>query len=129
MTRPKYDPACMTLDFSHVVPACSPEDISRDLREKLIFAQSFAGFPFTFTSAYRSEAYERSKGRKGTSSHCRRLAVDVSARDSHTRYKVVLAAAMAGIERIGVGKTFVHLDIDYTKAHPIIFHYYDPQNT
>lgn len=88
-----------------------------------------AGFQFTITSAFRSQSYERSKGRKGTSSHCKGLAVDISTRDSHTRFKVVTACILAGIPRIGIGKTFVHVDIDETKAHPIIFHYYDPQNT
>lgn len=117
------------LDVSTAVPKCELSDLNPKFVETLILAQRMCGIPFTITSAYRSQAYERSKGRKGTSSHCRGLAVDVSAIDSHTRYKVLLGAALAGVPRIGVGKRFLHLDIDETKAHPIIFHYYDPQNT
>lgn len=119
----------LTLDLSHAVPKCELSDLNPAFVEKLIYAQKMCGIPFTITSAYRSQAYERSKGRKGTSSHCKGLAVDVSSIDSHTRYKVLLGAALAGIPRIGVGKRFLHLDIDETKPHPIIFHYYDPQNT
>lgn len=117
------------LDFTHCNPASSGAELHEVLVERLIMAQRYAGFQFTITSAYRSQAYERSKGRKGTSSHCRGLAVDVSARDSHSRYKIVLAAAFANIPRIGIGENFIHLDIDETKAHPIIFHYYQPQET
>lgn len=117
------------LDLSQCVPVCKVSDLNPALVDAVIMAQKMAGFQFTITSAFRSQAWERSKGRKGTSSHCKGLAVDVSTRDSHCRYNVLLAAAYSGIPRIGVGKNFLHLDIDETKSHPIIFHYYDPQNT
>lgn len=117
--------ALLTLDLSNCVPACKLEDLNPQFVEKLLFAQRYAGFPFTFTSAYRSQAYERSRGRKGDSSHCKGLAVDISTADSHTRYKVVLACHMAGICRSGIGKTFTHVDDDETKAHPIMFTYYE----
>lgn len=118
-----------SLNFKNCTPSSSVEDLNSKLVDTLILAQKMAGFQFTITSAFRSQVYERSKGRKGTSSHCKGLAVDISTRDSHTRFKVVCACILAGIPRIGVGKTFVHVDIDESKAHPIIFHYYEPQNT
>lgn len=118
-----------SLNLKYCTPKCDVSELSPVLVEQLILLQKYVGFQLTITSAYRSQAYERSKGRKGTSSHCRRLAVDVSARDSHTRYKIVVGASLAGIPRIGIGETFVHLDIDETKPHPIIFTYYSPQET
>lgn len=117
------------LNFASCVPSCSADALNPSVVDALIMAQKYAGFQFTITSAFRSQAYERSKGRKGTSSHCKGLAVDISTRDSHTRYKVLLSLAFAGFSRLGVGKTFIHADMDETKAHPIIFHYYEPQNT
>lgn len=117
------------LDVSTAVPKCDLSDLNPRFVETLILAQRMCGIPFTITSAYRSQAYERTKGRKGSSSHCKGLAVDVSTIDSHTRFKVLVGAVLAGVPRIGVGKRFLHLDIDETKSHPIIFHYYDPQNT
>lgn len=117
------------LDLMHCTPACGLSALNPALIDAITMAQKMAGFQFTITSAFRSQEWERNKGRKGTSSHCRGLAVDVSTVDSFTRFKVVAAAFYAGIPRIGIGKRFVHLDIDETKAHPIIFHYYDPQNT
>lgn len=117
------------VNLVYVVPDCEQSELSPVLLDYIRLAQRMAGFQFTITSAFRSQEYERSKGRKGTSSHCKGLAVDVSTKDSHTRFKVVAASLYAGFPRIGIGKSFVHLDIDETKAHPIIFHYYDPQNT
>lgn len=124
------------LDFSYCTPKCDVSMLNPKLVDMIIMAQKMSGHPFLITSAFRSREWELSKGRKGTSSHCRysdgnpcSLAVDVRTVDSHTRFKVVVAAAMAGFERIGIGKNFVHLDIDNNKAHPIIFHYYDPQET
>ena len=111
--------------LSSCVPKCTQEELNPILVEKLRYFLCFLRFEPTITSAYRSPGYERSKGRKGDSSHCNGLAVDISAIDSHIRYKIVSAALQAGFPRIGIGKNFVHLDIDETKAHPIIFHYYD----
>lgn len=117
------------LNLKNCVPACSVDDLNPKLVERLIYAQKMCGEQFIVTSGFRSQAYERSKGRKGTSSHCKGLAVDVSAVNSHLRFKIVAGCILAGFPRLGIGKTFVHLDIDETKAHPIIFHYYDPQET
>lgn len=125
-----------SLNFKYCTPKCDVSMLNPKLVDMIIMAQKMSGHPFTITSAFRSREWELSKGRKGTSSHCRysdgkpcSLAVDVRTVDSYTRFKVVIAAAMAGFERIGVGKNFVHLDIDNNKVHPIIFHYYDPQET
>lgn len=125
-----FDPT--VIDLSSCVPACKTEDLHPNLVELIRRAQHLAGFTFTITCGYRSEALDRTKGRSGKSSHCRTsngkpcsLAVDVSTRDSHTRYKVLVSLACVGVPRLGVGKSFVHADIDETKPHPIIFHYYD----
>lgn len=117
------------LNLKNCVPSCSVADLNCNLVDRIIMAQKMCGYQFVITSGYRSQAYERSKGRKGTSSHCKGLAVDISSIDSHVRFKVVTSLLLAGFPRLGIGKTFIHADIDETKAHPIIFHYYDPQNT
>lgn len=117
------------LNLAHCVPACSVDDLNPKLVERLILAQRMCGEQFIITSGFRSQAYERSKGRKGTSSHCKGLAVDLSAINSHLRFIIVAALLYAGFPRLGVGKTFLHADIDETKPYPIIFHYYDPQET
>lgn len=119
----KFDPS--KLDFSCCAPACQESDLNPALIELIRRAQHLAGFTFTITSGFRSKAHELSRGRSGGSSHTKGLAVDISARDSHARYKILLALGLSGAPRLGVGKTFLHCDIDETKAHPVIFHYYD----
>lgn len=117
------------LNLRYCNPPCSVSDLNSKLVDRLILAQKMCGEQFIITSGYRSQPYERSKGRKGTSSHCKGLAVDLSAINSHLRFKIVAGLLYAGFPRLGVGKTFIHADIDETKPHPIIFHYYDPQET
>lgn len=117
------------LNFKYCNPACSVDELNSKLVDRIILAQRMCGEQFTITSAYRSQGYERSKGRKGSSSHCKGLAVDVSAVNSHLRFKIVAGCILAGFPRLGIGKTFIHIDIDETKPHPIIFHYYEPQET
>lgn len=117
------------LNFKYCNPASSIDELNPKLVERIILAQRMCGEQFTITSAYRSQGYERSKGRKGSSSHCKGLAVDVSAVNSHLRFKIVAGCILAGFPRLGIGKTFIHIDIDETKPHPIIFHYYEPQET
>lgn len=117
------------LNFKYCNPASSVDELNPKLVDRIILAQRMCGEQFTITSAYRSQGHERSKGRKGSSSHCKGLAVDVSAVNSHLRFKIVAGCILAGFPRLGIGKTFIHLDIDETKPHPIIFHYYEPQET
>lgn len=119
----KFDPT--KIDLRECVPACVEKDLNPALVELLRRAQHLAGFTFTITSGFRTKAHELSRGRSGGSSHTKGLAVDISARDSHARYKILLALGCVGFLRLGVGKTFIHADIDETKPHPIIFHYYD----
>lgn len=122
-TTNKFDPN--KLDFHACFPASSESALNPQLVELIKSAQALAGFTFTITSAFRSKAHELSRGRNGSSSHTKGLAVDISARDSHARYKILVSLACVGVPRLGVGKTFIHADIDETKAHPIIFHYYE----
>lgn len=123
MSRSRFDPE--TLDFKSCVPRCEEKDLHPDLVSMLKSMQSLIGWPLLITSGFRPKTWEFSRGRDGSSSHTKKLAVDVSASDSHARYKIVVAAGAVGVPRIGIGKNFVHLDIDETKVHPIMWHYYE----
>ena len=79
-----------------------------------------AGIPFKITSGYRTKEYNQSLKDRGykaskNSAHLKGFAVDIAATDSVTRHKIISAALSVGINRIGVAKTFVHLDTDPEK--------------
>lgn len=111
-------------EFRRCSPPCSLQDMDQGLMRRLDSAREVAGIPFVLNSAYRSVAYEKSKGRAGTSSHCKGLAVDIRCNSDANRWKVVTALLDNGFTRIGIGKTYVHADLDTAKTQRVIWHYY-----
>lgn len=81
-------------------------------------------FDLVVSSAFRSVEHEKSKGRDGSSSHCKGLAVDIAVKDSFERMIVLYTAIRSGFPRIGIGPNFIHLDIDSDKPRPCCWTYY-----
>ena len=106
---------------------CGKGGVQDSLREKLEAARVLAGIPFIITSGFRCTTNQNDLVARGTSqpasSHPLGLAVDVKATDSDARFRIVDAALRAGITRIGVGKDFIHLDIDPDKPGNLIWLY------
>lgn len=111
-------------EFRACVPACSLQNMRQGTIDRLDRARELAGIPFVLNSAYRSVAYEKKKGRAGTSSHTKGAAVDIRCNSDANRMKVVRALLEAGFTRIGIGKTYVHADDDESKTQNVIWHYY-----
>lgn len=86
-------------------------------------ARKVAGIPFVISSGYRSPRHNRLVGGKPTSSHIKGLAADIKCTSSRQRQIIVSALLQVGITRIGVGKTFVHCDIDQEKAQHVMWLY------
>lgn len=109
-------------EFSRCVPSCKISDIKPELLVLLDDLRAFCGFPIRLNSAYRSVDYELSKGRAGTSSHCKGLAVDIKCTSPIER-AVILSYVFADALnthpafRVGIGKTYIHLDIDSEKPY------------
>jgi uncharacterized protein YcbK (DUF882 family) len=89
---------------------------------KLDKARSIAGLPFKINSAYRSPEHPLSI-KNPSSSHIKGLAVDISAKDSRTRFIIVDALIKAGFNRIGIADTFIHVDMDLDKSNKVIWTY------
>ena len=64
------------------------------------------------TSGSRCPAHNESEGGKADSPHLRGLAADLYCPNSKLRYLVLRKLFALGIKRIGIGKDFIHLDID-----------------
>lgn len=113
-------------EFKRCTPACSLADMDAQFVAVLDRVRGLAGIPLVLNSAYRSVTYEKGKGRPGTSAHCQGKAVDIRCNTSANRLAIIRAALAAGIQRIGVGKTYIHLDTATDAGHPAgIWHYYD----
>jgi len=74
-------------------------------------------------SGYRCEAHNAAVGGSETSSHLKGLAVDVAVDGSRRRYQIIHTAMLEEINRIGIYKTFIHLDIDRSKDPRVIWMY------
>lgn len=112
-------------EFEKCVPSCKITDMDAGFLDLLDKVREAAGIPLVLNCAYRSREYDKSKGRSGNSSHTKGKGVDIRANDSANRLKIVKAAVECGISRIGIGKTFVHLDDDRSLPQGVMWHYYD----
>ena len=112
-------------EFRRCSPACSIEDMEEETLFVLDNVRHEAGIPLVLNSAYRSVVYEKAKGRSGNSAHTKGLAVDIRCTTSANRWKIVQAAIKCGVRRIGIGKTYIHLDTDTSLPQDVIWHYYD----
>lgn len=93
-----------------------------DFLAKLDKAREYAGIPFVINSAYRSAEHPESI-KNPTSSHIKGLAVDIKAKDSRTRYKVLEAIIHVGFNRIGIDDGFIHVDDDKEKSSNVVWTY------
>jgi len=98
-------------------------NMNEDFLALLDEAREFAGIPFVINSAYRSIEHNERVGGKPSSSHLKGLAVDIRANDSTTRGVVLDALRGVGFTRIGIGKTFIHVDMDYDKDQNVTWLY------
>ena len=101
----------------------SPLIINDDSLARLDALREHCGVPLVLNSAYRSVEHEKSHGRSGLSAHTRGRAFDIRCHDSLLRWKIVVAALAVGFNRIGIGKTYVHVDDDPAMSSPRIWIY------
>lgn len=104
-------------------PCCQSGGLLPDFRDKLNNAREIAGVPFILNSAYRCDSHNAEIGGSQTSSHLYGVAVDIKCTNSHDRYKILTALIQVGFNRIGIAKTFIHVDDDMTKPSELIWMY------
>ena len=112
-------------EFDACTPSCSLQEMEQHTMDKLDAARSLAGIPFVLNSAYRSRAWETSHGHTGTGAHTHGCAVDIRCNTSANRMKIISACLAVGFRRIGIGKTYIHVDDDETQTQNVIWHYYN----
>ena len=101
---------------------CGETVISDQLLQMLDDARKRAGIPFKITSGYRCPNHPESK-KNPTSSHIKGLAADIKCSDSKTRAILIDALTCVEFYRIGISKSFIHVDIDEDKVSPVVWLY------
>lgn len=81
------------------------------------------GFPFIINSGYRTKDHNEEVGGVENSAHTEGLAVDINCKESAKRYKLIKVALDNGIERIGIAKTFIHLDTSQKLPKGVVWLY------
>lgn len=112
-------------EFKRCTPSCTIDQMDQRFLDTLDALRAQAGIPLVLNCAYRSVAHEEVRGRSGNSAHTKGLAADIRCNSSATRWKIVTAALALGIRRIGIGKSYVHVDIDGALPQDVVWHYYD----
>ena len=114
-------------EFDSPLQEGSGQLMSNEFISMLDHARDLAGVEFKITSGYRIEAdiYRLKKaGYKvsSKSSHLKGLAADIACNNS-TRYNILESLLKVGFNRIGIGSTFIHVDIDPDKPPFTIWTY------
>jgi len=76
-----------------------------------------------YTSGYRCPEYNKAVGGKSDSSHLKGLAADIRAQTSSERFAIVNGLVKAGFVRIGMGRDFIHVDMDMSKPQHLMWVY------
>jgi uncharacterized protein YcbK (DUF882 family) len=79
--------------------------------------------PIHITSGFRTPAHNEAVGGVETSSHLKGLAVDIACNKSTDRFDLINCLLDIGFSRIGIADTFIHADIDQTKAQGVMWTY------
>lgn len=97
--------------------------MSVEFLEMLDDARDIAGIPFIINSGYRTVAHNEFVNGKPSSSHMKGYAVDLKVSDSRSRFLILSALEAVGFSRMGIGKTFIHVDNDYNKDQEVTWLY------
>jgi len=108
---------------------CSVAYVHKDLLKKLTHARKQANIPFVITSGCRCPEYNKLKSKNPNSDHladgvnyaC--VGVDIQCGNDRDRFIIVKALMDAGINRIGLDKTFIHAGIDERNPGNVIWFY------
>lgn len=99
------------------------KDMPQSPIDKTVKARAIAQVPFIIDSAIRCVTHNAAEGGAPNSAHLRGHALDIRARTSRQRYKILTALLAVGFTRIGYNKKFIHADDDPSLAPEVIFDY------
>ena len=92
--------------------------------EKLDEIRHVLGRPLYINSGFRTEAHNKTlKASVEKSAHTSGWGADIKVNTSQERFQLIDVAIKLGVNRIGTGKTFVHLDMEPGKPEEVAWLY------
>lgn len=101
----------------------SGEYMDAEFLSMLDNAREISGIPFKINSGYRTIEHNYEVGGKPNSSHIVGKAADIAVQSSRQRWIIIDSLIKAGFNRIGIAKTFIHVDSDEHKDSDVIWTY------
>ena len=92
-------------------PCCGKNKMNQDFLALLRDAREFCRTPFIINSGYRCEKHNKKVGGKEKSTHRVGSAADIHCTESRQRAMILCGLLEAGFSRIGIAKTFIHVDM------------------
>jgi uncharacterized protein YcbK (DUF882 family) len=107
--------AKLTKNFSEDELACKcgeshAFEMCQEFLGKLQKTRDLYGKKMTVTSGFRCAAWNEKQGGVASSKHLKGMAADILVKTDRDRGELIMAAINAGFRRIGIAKSFVHLD-------------------
>lgn len=103
-------------------PCCGACEMDKDFVMFLDMARHVLGDIVTITSGYRCAKHNKKVGGVPDSAHTKGLAADLAVPSSAMRYDMIQILQRL-FERVGIGKTFIHVDMDLSKPRPAMWVY------
>ena len=97
--------------------------VSDELISMLDVARKKYGKYMVINSGYRTIEHNAEVGGKPESSHLKGLAADISCTNSTDRFLLEGILREVGFTRVGMGNTFIHVDIDKEKTQKVLWTY------
>ena len=101
----------------------SGKNVSDELINMLDIVRKKYGKSVVINSGYRTPEHNKSVGGTPESSHIKGLAADIACNNSTDRFKLEGVLREVGFKRIGMGSTFIHVDIDKDKSPNVLWTY------
>jgi hypothetical protein len=104
-------------------PCCGQNKMNKAFLYELDIARDRAGVSFKITSGYRCKKHNKAIGGVDNSAHTKGCGADIEIKNSPDRYKKIDALLGIHFNRIGIAKTFIHVDNDSAKTEDVIWMY------
>ena len=101
---------------------CGKDDIKDELAIKVQQVRDILGRSITINSGIRCSNHNSAINATPTSSHIEGWAADLAYNGASNRYEL-LHAAMQVFDRVGIAKTFIHVDVDANKTAGVVWMY------